>query len=127
MIVSECKDLILKGEGISVDQWKEYPGNLWRPDARMASITLLKANELFAGEKLQTGLKSLILEFEKSPGYESLAKSSPLIFDYREAGSEEYPWAFRIFIENTLSWALTYLDGLEVNLKMVKASVSVIN
>jgi hypothetical protein len=123
-IVNEYQDLILKQEGLSREQWNNNPGNLLRPEARgVAANALLKDNESFPGEKLQTGLKSLILEFEKSPGYEGLAKSAPLIFDYREAGYNGDPWAIQIFTFNPLSWALIYLDGLEVIIFSIKESI----
>src|ERR1035437_2749595 len=67
-IVTKYQDLILKQEGISREQWNKNPGNLWRAETgRIAANALLKENEPFPGEKLQTGLKNLIREFEKSP------------------------------------------------------------
>ena len=80
-----------------------------------------------ASERLETGIKSLILEFEKTPGYAELAKAAPAIFNYMEPVSDKNHWVDGIFIANNLSWALIYLDGLEVNLKMIKASVNTCN
>ena len=127
-IVNKYQDLILKQEGISREQWNKNPGNLWRAETgRIAANALLKENEPFPGEKLQTGLKNLICEFEKSPGYEEIARSAPIIFDYREAGNGGDPWERQSFTYNPLSWALIYLDGLETNLYMIKASVPAMN
>ena len=122
-IADDYKDLILKQEGLTRDQWNNNPGNLKRPEAGgVAAKALLKYNESFPGEKLQTCLKSLILEFEKTPGYDNLARSAPSIFDYKEDGYDGLPWAIQIFTNSPLSWTLTYLDGLETNLYLIKAS-----
>lgn len=123
--VTEYQDLILQHEELSREQWESKPGQLWRPEApAIAAIALLKANEPFPGEKLESGIKSLILEFGKTPGLEDLAKTAPAIFNYKEPESKEDHWADGIFIANNLSWALIYLDALEVNLKMIKISIN---
>jgi hypothetical protein len=123
-IVNEYQDKILKQEGLSREQWNSNPGNLWRPEARgVAGDAILNPNGPFPGEELKTALKNLILDFGKSSGYESLAKAAPLIFDYTEAGYGGEPGSQQDFILNPLSWALIYLDGLEANLHMIKASM----
>lgn len=124
-IVNEYQDLILRSEGTSLEQWSTNPGNLWRPDSRLvAAQILLTAEDAPVGARLETGLKSLITEMENTRGYEDLAKVAPVIFDFSDPVNRELDWADRIFKENNLVWALTYLDGLEVNLKMIKASVN---
>jgi hypothetical protein len=123
--VTEYQDLILQQEGLSREQWESNPGLLWRPEApAVAGIALLKANEPFPGEKLESGIKGLLLEIGKTPGLEDLAKTAPAIFIYKEPESKEDNWAHGIFIDNNLSWALIYLDALEVNLKMIKISIN---
>jgi hypothetical protein len=127
-IVNEYQDKILKQEGLSREQWNSNPGNLWRPEARgVAADAILNPNGPFPGEELKTALKDLILEFGKSPGYESLAKAAPLILDYSEDGYGGEPGTQNDFTLNPLSWALIYLDGLEANLLMIKASAPAVN
>jgi hypothetical protein len=127
-IVNEYQDKILKQEGLSREQWNSNPGNLWRSEARgLAAEAILNPEGPFPGNELQTALKNLILEFEKSAGYESLAKAAPLIFDYREDGYGGEPGSQMNFSLNPLSWALIYLDGLEANLNMIKVSGPAIN
>jgi hypothetical protein len=127
-IVNEYQDKILKQEGLSREQWNSNPGNLWRPEARgVAADAILNPNGPFPGEELKTALKDLILEFGKSPGYESLAKAAPLILDYSEDGYGGEPGTQNDFTLNPLSWALIYLDGLEANLNMIKASTPAAN
>jgi len=123
--VTEYQDLILQQEGLSREQWESNPGQLWRPEApAIAGIALQKANELLPGEKLEDGIKDLILEFGKTPGLEDLAKTAPAIFNYKDPENKQDDWAHGIFVDNNLSWALIYLDALEVNLKMIKISVN---
>lgn len=123
--VTEYQDLILQQEGLSREQWESNPGQLWRPEApAIAGIALQKANELLPGEKLEGGIKDLILEFGKTPGLEDLAKTAPAIFNYKDPENNQDDWAHGIFVANNLSWALIYLDALEVNLKMIKLSVN---
>ena len=127
-IVNEYQVLILKKEGISHDQWKAAPGNLWRADSRMvAAESLETAGEIPAGIKLEKGLKTLIKEMGNTPGYEALAKVAPAIFDFNDSADNDTEWPDRIFRNNTLSWALIYLDGLELNLKMIKSSFVKVN
>jgi len=123
--VTEYQDLILQQEGLTREQWESKPGELWRPEnPAIAGIALLKANESFPGEKLETGIKDLILEFGKTPGLEDLAKAAPALLNYRDPENMEDNWAHGIFVDNNLSWALIYLDALEVNLRMIKISIN---
>jgi hypothetical protein len=122
-IVNEYQDKILKQEGLSREQWNSNPGNLWRPEARgVAANAILNPNGPFPGEELQAVLENLILEFGISPGYESLAKTAPLIFYYSEDGSIGDSRTQHDFTLSPLAWAIIYLDGLEANLLMIKAS-----
>jgi hypothetical protein len=127
-IVNDYQDKILKQEGLTREQWNSNPGNLWRPEARaVAAIAIYNPDGPFHGQELRTALKNLILEFRKSPGYESLAKAAPIIFDYSEDNFVEDPRTQYDFSLSPLSWALIYLDGLEANLYVIKASASTVN
>jgi hypothetical protein len=124
-IVDEYQDLILQQEELTKEQWESNPGQLWRPEApAIAGIALQKANELLPGEKLESGIKDLILEFGKTPGLEDLAKSAPAILNYKDPENNQDDWAHGVFVDNNLSWALIYLDALEVNLKMIRLSIN---
>lgn len=127
-IVNDYEDRILKQEGLTRDQWNKNPGNLARPESRgLAGYVILKPASSYPGEELQVSIKNLIQEFERTPGYEELAKIAPLIFDYFEPGSKDDPWGQQIFAYNPLAWTLIYLDGLKANLSMLKMSGNKIN
>jgi hypothetical protein len=124
-VVNEYQNLIFSEENITKQKWNDTPEVLMRPEATaVAGMALLKGNEAYPGDKLETGIKSLIHEFEKIPGYEDLAKAVPSIFSYKESDNKESHWADGIFVNNYLSWGLIYLDALEVNLLYLKMRVS---
>jgi hypothetical protein len=127
-IVNDYRDKILKHEGISTEQWNSKPGNLLRGDAYMvAANAIMNPNGPPPGIELQIGLKNLITEFAANPDYKSLAGAAPSIFTYSEGGEEYDSWARQTFVLSPLSWSLIYLDGLEANLYMIKASGPAIN
>ena len=123
-IVNEYQDVILKYEGISVEQWKSNPEILRRPDAKVvAEDALLKKEGVPAAARLEKGIRNLITEMENTRGYEDLAKVAPEILDISNPLNSETSWADRIFLYNNLSWALIYLDALEANLYLMKSPV----
>jgi hypothetical protein len=121
-IVNEYKETILKQEKESVGQWNENPASLMKPDSKgIAAQALLDSGDRPAGTKLLNSLKSLVRSMETTPRYAELAKSAPVIFDMVVPSGKEEDWSSWKFRDNMLSWVLIYLDGLETNLKMIKA------
>jgi hypothetical protein len=119
------QDLILNHEGMTREQWKNNPGNLLRavsPD--VAASVLADNGEMPAGLKLQKALSELVDLMKQTKGYEEAVKALPEITGLEFEKGEDPAGAFcgRNIIIN-LSWALTYLDGLETNLNMIRASV----
>jgi len=122
-VVDEYKDLILRSEGNSTVEWENNAGSLWRPDMRGVAIQALSTTgNAKVAEKLDNSLKALVKEIENTPGCEVLTKAVPVILDLRQQNKDE-PLLIWHNITNTLSWTLIYLDGLETNLKMIKAVV----
>jgi hypothetical protein len=122
--VNEYQDIILKQENFTQDQWKNDPGTLAKPDLKgLAAQALLNAGDRPAGAKLLRSLKSLIAEIGKTPGNAELAKDAPVIFDTVSPSGNEEDWYDWKFNDNNLAWVLIYLDGLETNLKMIKATI----
>jgi hypothetical protein len=120
-VVDEYKNLILKSEGMSPEQYSNA-GDLLRPDLRGTAIQALSSTgNAKVGEKLDNSMKALVKEIENTPGCEELAKAIPLILDLRQQNEDE-PLLIWHNITNTLSWTIIYLDGLETNLKMIKAT-----
>jgi len=125
-VVDEYQALIFSHEGFSEEQWDNDQGNLKRADeAQIASPALL----ILTGEKfsldtrLEASLYTLIRAIENTAGFEELAKAAPEIFDFTEASDGQHEWTAKVFQYNTQSWSVIYLDGLETNLKMIKATL----
>ena len=123
-ITNNYQDLILKHEGMTREQWKKDPGNLVRPDnVNTAAEILVDNGEMPAGLKLEKAISELVSLMEQTKGYKETAKALPSILGMGTENEEDPASAFcfrNIIIP--LSWAIIYLDGVETNLKMIKAS-----
>jgi hypothetical protein len=128
-ISNDYQDLILKHEGMTREQWKRDPGNLVRPDNINTAASILADNgEMPPGIKLDKAITELIDLMKQTKGFEDAAKALPSILDVYEEKEKDDALDFygrNIFIP--LSWALIYLDGLETDLLMIKASVPSVN
>jgi hypothetical protein len=124
-ITNDYQDLILKHEGMTRREWEKNPGNLPIPESpNIAAQVLSDRGEMPAGIELQKALNELIVLMKQTKGYEETAKALPAIIGFGDEKEEDPAGAFsgRNIIIN-LSWALTYLDGLEANLNMIKAAI----
>jgi hypothetical protein len=128
-ISNNYQDVILKHEGMSREQWEKNPENLLIPESPNIAAQVLEDNgEMPAGTKLEKALNELIVLMKQTKGYEETAKALPSIIGLGDEKEEDPAAAFRgRNIVIPLSWALTYLDGLEANLNMIKASMPVTN
>jgi hypothetical protein len=128
-ITNDYQDLILKHEGMTREQWKKDPGNLVRPDNINTAASILADNgEMPPGIKLDKAITELIDLMKQAKGFEDAAKALPSILDVEEEKGKDDALNFysrNIFVP--LSWALIYLDGLEANLLMIKASGADVN
>ncbi|MCU0472776.1 MAG: hypothetical protein MUC93_05335 [Bacteroidales bacterium] len=122
--VNEYQDMIFRHEGITEAQWNANPEILIMSGSRqVVPASMLTGKEGLIDTKLETGLSDLVLLLGRTPGYEKLSASAPVIFDLRYLPDNRYIWTDRLFKNIVQPWALTYLDGLETNLKMIKALV----
>lgn len=123
--VNDYQRRIFSLEGISEEQWNNDPWTLPRPEA-----TSIADKALFIAGKnptydtrLQTGLGDLVSELKKSAANEEIADKIPLIFDFNETPDDPMGWTQSMFVVNPRVWSLIYLDGLEANLKLLKAGL----
>lgn len=122
--VDNYQEIIMKQENISPEQWNNNPETILKPDSKgIAARALLDSGDRPEGTKLLNGLKDLVKSMEITPGYAELAKQAPLIFDIVSPTGREEDWYSLKFSDNNLSWVLIYLDGLETNLKLIRASL----
>ncbi len=125
-IIDDYQAKIFNNEGITEEQWIKDPWSFPRLEsAEIASDVLVvyEGNNPSFDMRLDNGLKSLIMEAQSSEGYEDLAKAAPAIFDYAESADQPYGWMVGKFTAIQRAWSLIYLDGLETNLKMLKAGM----
>ena len=128
-ITNDYQDLILKHEGMTREQWEKNPGNLLRPESPNIAASVLSDNgEIPAGVRLEKALSELVALMKQTKGYEETASALPVIIGLGQEKVADPAWTFsgrNIIIP--LSWALIYLDGLEANLQMIKASAPAVN
>ncbi len=120
-ITNDYQDLILKHEGLTREQWEKDPGNLLRPD-NLTSI-LADNGEITTGMELDKAITELIDMMKQTKGFEDAAKALPSILNLDEEKGKDGAMNFynrNFFVP--LSWALIYLDAMEANLYMIKAS-----
>lgn len=125
-IVDEYQSLIFASRKMTEEMWNDDPWSLQRPEAAdIGSRSLVTGGKDPSPDlRLQTGLKSLISDLQSTPGYEDLAKAAPAIFDYRETPDDPNGWTMGKFFVSPGIWSLTYLDGLETNLKLLRAGLN---
>ena len=116
--VNDCRDLILKIDDKTGEQWKKNPGNISRPDFRGSAATALGESGIKSAARLDRELNELIRLMAVTPGYETLAKNGPAIFNLRP---DDPSWSKEVF-NDFIGWVLIYLDGLEANLLTIKMS-----
>lgn len=122
-IANNYQDMILENQGMTQEQWGINPENLMYPEsANIPMVVLAESGESSPGDRLQTALKELLALMEQCKGYEAAAKALPAILGVAEKIGMEPDWTVRHVAGASLSWALIYLDGLETNLLMIKAS-----
>jgi hypothetical protein len=124
-ISGEYKELILKVDGITADQWNNDPKLLLTSDSWQTKRNKLMELGLSLQGQLKTGLSDLLIMLEKTPGYESFAKAAPEILDMEKNRSgNSFNWKDDIMIYSEQPWSLSYLGGLETNLKLLRLSIN---
>ncbi|MGB8357529.1 MAG: hypothetical protein WCD55_02840 [Bacteroidales bacterium] len=124
-IVNDYQELIFASGGITEQQWKDDPWSFPRPDASDVAATALviKGKKPTLDIRLQTGISELIGELDKSASYKELAKAAPAILNFEETPEDPNGWTQGKFGTSPRVWSVIYLDGLEVNLKLLRAGL----
>jgi hypothetical protein len=118
------RDVILKSQGMTAEQWSKNPGDLIRPESPgVAAEALEDAGDVPYGAKLEKELKDVISALEKTRGCEALAQATGSFVGFSNTGSADNSWSAGTIGHSNLAWVLIYLDGLKANLLMVRASI----
>lgn len=118
-LVEQYRDLILGTENISAEIWETNPENLSRPDSQQAILSAAGNARLM--EDIERSFRELIQEARNSKQYKDLADALPAILDLQI--NEDLPVLKYQNLTNTLSWTLINLDGIETNLKLIRATL----
>lgn len=123
--VDDYQSAIFANEGVTEQQWNSDPWSFPRLDATdVASGAFGRDGKGTSTDiRLQSGLHSLISEMESTRGYEDLARAFPVIVEYIQLPGKPDEWTRQMFHANTRAWSMIYLDGLETNLKLLRATV----
>jgi len=84
---------------------------------------LLAPSGTYPAEKLNSALNNLILEIEKLPEGENIAKEARDLFDLTQVSGDETPWQYKMFRDVYLTWILVELDAMENFVRVIKAGV----
>jgi len=124
-IVDDYQSRIFAIQGLTESDWKSDPWcfpSLESTDV-VAGALVTGGQDKSRDVRLQSGLSSLILTLKSTPGLEELAAAAPVIFEFAELPGRSDEWTRQMFMSNTRAWSLIYLDGLETNLKFLRATV----
>jgi len=122
-VIDEYQNRIYSLTGVSEEEWSSNPGELAGLAATMRNSIPLRSHGNTADTRLELGLRKLIGEFDSVPGCEAFAKAAPEIFSIGRSSGHPGEWSKTVLENGNVTWTLTYLNGLEVSLKMIKASI----
>jgi hypothetical protein len=124
-IIDDYQRKIFSVEGMSEEDWNNDPAAFPRPEA----ASILDKALITAGEnptydtRLQAGLGELVSALRESAVNDEAAGKIPLIVDYFETTDDGPDWTKGKFMVIPRVWSLIYLDGLETNLRLIRAGI----
>jgi len=124
-IIDDYQRRIFSVEGMSEEDWNNDPWTFPRPESAsvLDKALVTAAKNPTYDTRLQTGLSDLVRELQKSAANEEVAGKIPVIFDYYETTEGGPEWTKGMFMVPPRVWSLIYLDGLETNLKLIRAGI----
>ena len=126
-IVDDYQSRIFAAEKTSEKQWNNDPWSFPMPElhdiASRALVTEGK-NPTRGYTGFRPDWRILLIELGNTAGYEELAKAVPAIFDFAEPREDPVGWTAEKFGTSPRVWSLIYLDGLETDLKLLKAGLN---
>ncbi|HPF02620.1 MAG TPA: hypothetical protein P5180_09585 [Bacteroidales bacterium] len=119
-LVAGYEAIVFSYEGITSEQWTSDPEIIMdRKDRKIIQGRWDAGGRGEVHAELQEALSDIIVMTEKDPAMAALAKALPSVFLMKEQ-SDHYIWDNTLFKEDAEPWVHTYLDGLRVNLEIIK-------
>jgi hypothetical protein len=124
-IIDDYQRKIFSVDGMSEKEWNNEPWRFSFPEkTSIADKTLyIGGKDPTYDTRLQAGLGDLVSELQRSATDEEIARKIPLISDYFETPGDNLGWTQSQFVVTPRVWSLIYLDGLETNLKLLRAGL----
>jgi len=124
-IVDDYQSRIFAADGTSEEQWNYDPWTLRIPEGHdIASRALIAEGKYPALDiRLQSSMPDLISLLGNSVENSRLAEIVPGILDFRVTPDDPLGWTKEKFVITPCVWSLIYLDGLETDLKLIRASL----
>lgn len=123
-MIDEYKEIIFRHEGITEEQWLNNPEIIMETGSRKAQkARTFTGREGQVHGELQETLSDIIILLEKDPLNKPLAENITAILNMAPSRNVGYIFKDPLFKSDVQPWAHAYLDGLEVSLKLVKATI----
>jgi len=124
-IVDDYQSRIFAADGTSEEQWNYDPWTLRIPEGHdIASRALITEGKYPALDiRLQSSMPDLISLLGNSDENSRLAEIVPGILDFRVTPDDPLGWTKEKFVITPCVWSLIYLDGLETDLKLIRAGL----
>lgn len=125
-IVDDYQSRIFSSQKTTEESWNSDPWSFPKPEFNdiASGALVIEGKNPTRDTRLQTGLADLIRELEDAAGQKELAKAAPAIFDFEETPKDPTGWTAGKFGTSPRVWSLIYLDGLETDLKLLKAGLN---
>ncbi|MBN2633188.1 MAG: hypothetical protein JXR66_06510, partial [Bacteroidales bacterium] len=122
-LLNEYEAMVFSYEGISREQWISNPEiSMDRKDRRMIRALKSERGRGEAHARLQEALSEIIVTAGRDPSTASLSEALPSILLMKEE-SEHFIWDNALFRQDVEQWVHAYLDGLRINLEMIKITL----
>jgi hypothetical protein len=121
-LLNKYEDLRFLGEGITQQQWIENPYAIFQSSLKPigSAGTRESVNRLYG--ELQSALSDIIGIVKSSSADKPLSDNIGNMLGMKKSSGEGYYFADPLFTSNLQPWEFVYLDGLRVNLMMIKVT-----
>jgi len=115
------QERMLAMDANSLEKWYNNPYSVSRGySPNIPLIAIAKEGSSSYGVELEKGMKDLLDAMEKTIGYETMAKSAPLILDIYKPDGSGPDYGVRYIAFKTMAMALILLEGLKSDLLMLR-------
>jgi hypothetical protein len=122
-ILDEYEEARLQGMGNSRREWVENPESVIGITLRQPGTVKYAGRVDLLYADLQSALSDIIATAKGDPAHKPLADNIAAILNMQKSSGEGYYIADQLFRSNLQPWVFVYLDGLRVNLMMMRITV----